>query len=100
MDSQLLGFISFGFAALAYGVLAVLLAMRRHADLGGRMFLLAIIVQAVWAAVMALGLTVVQVPGAIGSSAEAHPPLRPLAPNPTPWASMTTIDNDGWRRAR
>ncbi|MEZ5741304.1 MAG: PEP-CTERM system histidine kinase PrsK [Burkholderiaceae bacterium] len=71
MDSQLLGFISFGFAALAYGILAVLLAMRRHADLGGRMFLLAIIVQAVWAAVMALGLTVVQVPGAIGSSAEA-----------------------------
>lgn len=71
MDSQLLGFVSFAFAALAFGALSLLLAIRGTADPGGRMFLLAIIVQAVWAAIMALGLTVIQLPAAIGSSAEA-----------------------------
>ena len=71
MDSQLLGFISFSFAALAFGGLSVLLAIRGTSELGGRMFLLAIIVQAAWAAIMAMGLTVVQIPAAIGSSAEA-----------------------------
>ena len=71
MDSQLLGFVSFAFAAAAFGGLTLLLAMRRNAELAGRLFLLAIMVQAVWAAVMALGLTVVSVPGLIGSSAEA-----------------------------
>ncbi len=76
MDSQLLGFVSFAFAALAFGGLSLLLAIRGTSELGGRMFLLAIVVQAIWAAVMALGLTVVQLPAAIGSSAEA---LRTLA---------------------
>lgn len=72
MDAQLPGFVSFSFAAVAYGALALLLAMRGSSETGGRMFLLAIVVQAIWAAIMALGLTTfVQVPAAIGSSAEA-----------------------------
>ena len=71
MDSQLLGFVSFAFASLAFGALSLLLAIRGTSEPGGRMFLLAIIVQAVWAAIMALGLTVIQLPQAIGSSAEA-----------------------------
>ncbi len=71
MDSQLLGFVSFSFAAVAFGALSLLLAIRGTSELGGRMFLLAIVVQAVWAATMALGLTVIQIPAAIGSSAEA-----------------------------
>lgn len=71
MDSQLLGFVSFAFAAVAFGALSLLLAMRGSSELGGRMFLLAIVVQATWAAIMAMGLTVVQIPAAIGSSAEA-----------------------------
>lgn len=71
MDSQFLGFISFAFAALAFGLLALLLAMRRQVDHGGRAFLAAIVVQASWAGIMALGLTVMQVPAALGSGAEA-----------------------------
>ncbi len=76
MDSQLLGFLSFAFAALAYGGLGVLLAIRGTSEIGGRLFLVAIVVQAFWAAMMSLGLTVVQMPSAVGSSAEA---LRTLA---------------------
>lgn len=71
MDSQFLGFISFAFAALAFSLLALLLAMRGHADRGGRLFLFATVVQSAWAAVMALGLTVVQVPDLVGSGSEA-----------------------------
>ena len=44
MDSQLLGFVSFSFAAVAFGALSLLLAMRGTSELGGRMFLLAIVV--------------------------------------------------------
>src|SRR5690349_13410998 len=36
----------------------------------------------------------------IGSSAEHHPPLRPLAPEPTVAASRTTIRQSGRRSAR
>ena len=71
MNSEFLGFISFAIAALAYGALAWLLAARRQAGTAGRLFLLAILVQAVWATVMGLGLTAVRVPDLIGTSAEA-----------------------------
>ncbi|MEZ5660992.1 MAG: PEP-CTERM system histidine kinase PrsK [Burkholderiaceae bacterium] len=71
MNSQFLGFISFAFAGVAFGLLGLLLAMREHTDRGGRMFLLAVLVQAGWAAIMALGLTVVQVPDLVGSGTEA-----------------------------
>lgn len=71
MNSELLGFISFAVAALAFGALTLLLAARRQRGLPARLFLLAVLVQAVWAAVMGLGLTVVQVPELIGTSAEA-----------------------------
>ncbi|MGB7184903.1 MAG: XrtA/PEP-CTERM system histidine kinase PrsK [Burkholderiaceae bacterium] len=71
MNSELLGFISFAIAALTFGALALLLIARQQTGMTSRLFLLAVIVQAVWAAVMGLGLTVVHVPEFIGTSAEA-----------------------------
>jgi putative PEP-CTERM system histidine kinase len=71
MTTELLGFLSFAFAALTFGALATLLAVRGQTSQVARLFLLAIAVQAVWAVIMGLSLTVVHVPNFVGTSAEA-----------------------------
>ncbi len=71
MTTELLGFLSFAFAALTFGALAILLAVRGQTSGVARLFLLAITVQAVWAITMGLSLTVVHVPNVVGTSAEA-----------------------------
>ena len=75
MELRLVAFAGYALAALAFAGLGLLIALRGAGGRTGRLLLAAIVVETLWAAAMALSLTVYAPPAAVASLVEG---LRPF----------------------